>query len=61
MLQCTHTFCKKCISQIIDNKKIRCPFCRKIHDYEIMRQFTNDPNDSVCAKIDILKKMFVQY
>ena len=29
-LFCLHTFCEDCLKQLINNKKIRCPTCRKI-------------------------------
>ena len=29
-LSCLHTFCEDCLHQLIDNKEIRCPTCRKI-------------------------------
>ena len=29
-LLCLHTFCEDCLNQLMNNKKIRCPTCRKI-------------------------------
>ena len=39
LLPCSHTLCESCIKQLIQNSKLECPECRKIHDAEDVKTF----------------------
>ena len=34
ILPCLHTFCEKCIEELVNQKKLECPECKVLHPVE---------------------------